>query len=57
MVANIESLIQMLVGYHVNCSVIALVTVSIIAIFFDIIPVLIAAVLSALIVGFLFYSL
>jgi hypothetical protein len=44
-VAAIGSLITGLVGYHV-IALLLLVTVSIIAIFFDIIPVLIAAVLS-----------
>jgi two-component system, OmpR family, sensor histidine kinase KdpD len=53
LVAAIGSLITGLVGYHV-IALLLLVTVSIIAIFFDIIPVLSAAVLSALIWDFFF---
>jgi two-component system sensor histidine kinase KdpD len=53
MIAAIGFLITGLVGYHV-IALLLLVTVSIIAVFFDIIPVLTAAVLSALIWDFFF---
>jgi two-component system sensor histidine kinase KdpD len=53
LVAAIGSLITTIVGYHV-IALLLLVAVSIIAIFFDIIPVLVAAILSALTWDFFF---
>jgi two-component system sensor histidine kinase KdpD len=53
LVAAISFLVTGFIGYHVT-ALLLLVTVSIIAIFFDIIPVLLAALLSALIWDFFF---